>query len=129
MRFMMLMIPNLPDVTPPGWMPNAEAVAAVGRYNEELEKAGVLLALDGLRPPSDGFRVSFAGGAPSVKDGPFAEAKEVIGGYWIIQVGSKEEAVEWATRCPASGNEVIEVRPIFELSDFPPEVRAAAGAA
>ena len=83
-------------------MPDAKAVAAMMKYNESLQKAGVLLALDGLHPPSMGARVSFAGGKPKVTDGPFAEAKEVIGGYWMIQVKSKEEAIEWASRCPAS---------------------------
>jgi hypothetical protein len=97
------------------------------KYNESLQKAGVLLALDGLHPPSMGARVSFSGGKPKVTDGPFAEAKEVLGGYWIIQVKSKEEAVEWAKRCPASDNEVIELRQVQELSDFPADVAAVAG--
>jgi hypothetical protein len=96
------------------------------KYNESLQKAGVLLALDGLHPPSMGARVSFAGGKPKVTDGPFAEAKEVLGGYWMIQVKSKAEAVEWASRCPASSNEVIEVRQVQEFSDFPPDVQKAA---
>jgi hypothetical protein len=85
-----------------------------------------LLALDGLHPPSMGARVSFAGGKPQVTDGPFAEAKEVLGGYWMIQVKSREEAIEWATRCPASGNEVIEVRQVQDVSDFPADVQEAA---
>jgi len=85
----------------------------------------VLLALDGLHPPSMGARVSFEGGKPKVTDGPFAEAKEVIGGYWMIQVKSKEEAIEWAKRCPASENEVIEIRQVQELSDFPADVQEA----
>ena len=89
------------------------------KYNETLRKAGVLLALDGLHPPSMGARVSFAGGRPNVTDGPFSEAKEVLGGYWMIQVKSKEEAVEWASRCPASENEMIEVRQVQEFADFP----------
>jgi hypothetical protein len=96
------------------------------KYNESLQKAGVLLALDGLHPPSMGARVSFSGGKPKVRDGPFAEAKEVLGGYWMIQVKSKEEAVEWASRCPASENEVIEVRQVQEFSDFPADVQEAA---
>jgi hypothetical protein len=96
------------------------------KYNEELEKAGVLLALDGLHPPSMGARVSFAGGKARVAEGPFPEAKEVLGGYWMIQVKSKEEAVAWAKRCPASDNEVIEVRQVQEFEDFTPEVRQAA---
>jgi hypothetical protein len=85
-----------------------------------------LLALDGLHPPSAGARVSFQGGKPKVTDGPFAEAKEVVGGYWMIQVKSKEEAIEWARRCPASDNEVIEVRQVQEFADFPADVQEAA---
>ena len=100
MRFMMLMIPKGYENAAPGTMPDAKAVAAMMKYNEALQKAGVLLALDGLHPPSMGARVSFAGGKPKVTDGPFAEAKEVLGGYWMIQVKSKEEAIEWAKRCP-----------------------------
>jgi hypothetical protein len=126
MRFMMLMIPKGYEKAEPGTMPSAEAVAAMMKYNESLRKAGVLLALDGLHPPSTGVRVSFSGGKPKVTDGPFAEAKEVLGGYWMIQVKSKEEAVEWATRCPASDNEVIEVRQVHEFSEFPADVQEAA---
>jgi len=95
-------------------------------YNESLQKAGVLLSLDGLHPPSMGARVSFSDGKPTVTDGPFAEAKEVLGGYWIIQVGSKREAIEWASRCPAQDNEVIEIRQVQELADFPEDVQKAA---
>ena len=124
MRFMMLMIPNIPTEIP--WMPTPEAVAKMMKYNEALTKAGVLLALDGLQPPDKGVRVTFAGGKPKVTDGPFAEAKEVVGGYWIIQTRTREEAIEWATRCPGDPANVIELRPIFEMSDFPPEVQAAA---
>jgi hypothetical protein len=126
MRFMMLMIPKGYEKAAPGTMPDAKAVAAMMKYNEQLQKAGVLLALDGLHPPSAGARVSFSGGKPTVTDGPFAEAKEVIGGYWMIQVKSREEAIEWATRCPGSDTEVIEVRQVQEMSDFPPDVRKAA---
>jgi hypothetical protein len=125
MRFMMLMIPKGYENAKPGTMPSAEAVAEMMKYNESLQKAGALLALDGLHPPSTGVRVSFAGGKPKVADGPFAEAKEVIGGYWMIQVKSKEEAVEWAKRCPASENEVIEIRQVQEFEDFAPEVQKA----
>jgi hypothetical protein len=125
-RFMMLMIPKGYENAAPGTMPDAKAVAAMMKYNESLQKAGVLLALDGLHPPSVGARVSFSGGKPRVTDGPFAEAKEVLGGYWMIQVKSKEEAVEWASRCPASDNEVIEVRQVQEFADFPPDVQEAA---
>ncbi len=95
-------------------------------YNKALQKAGVLLALDGLFPPSTGARISYADGKPTVTDGPFAETKEVIGGYWIIQVRSREEAIEWAKRAPMSNNEVIEVRQIHEMPDFPEDVQKAA---
>ena len=126
MRFMMLMIPKGYEKAAPGAMPDAKAVAAMMKYNESLQKAGVLLALDGLHPPSMGARVSFSGGKPRVTDGPFTETKEVLGGYWMIQVKSKEEAIEWARRCPGSGNEVIEIRQVQEMSDFPPDVQKAA---
>jgi hypothetical protein len=126
MRFMMLMIPKGYESAAPGTSPDAAAVARMMAYNESLQKAGVLLALDGLHPPSMGARVSFPGGRSKVTDGPFTEAKEVLGGYWMIQVKSKEEAIEWAKRCPGSENEVIEVRQVQELSDFPADVRQAA---
>jgi hypothetical protein len=126
MRFMMLMIPRGYEQAAPGTMPDPEAVAAMMKYNEALQKAGVLLALDGLHPPSMGARVSFAGGKPKVTPGPFREASEVLGGYWMIQVKSKQEAIEWARRCPASENEVIEVRQVQEFSDFPADVQEAA---
>jgi hypothetical protein len=126
LRFMMLMIPKGYEKAAPGAMPDAEAVAAMMKYNEALQKAGVLLGLDGLHPPSMGARVVFAGGKPQVTDGPLIEAKEVLGGYWMIEVSSKEEAIEWAKRCPASDNEVIEVRQVQELSDFPADVQEAA---
>ena len=125
MRFMMLMIPKGYESAAPGTLPSAEAVAAMSRYNESLQKAGVLLALDGLHPPSMGARVSFAGGKPKVTDGPFSEAKEVLGGYWMIQVKSRDEAIAWASRCPAGENEVIEVRQVQEMDDFPPDVQEA----
>jgi hypothetical protein len=124
MRFMMIMIPNIADEA--DWTPDPEAVAKMSRYNEELTKAGVLLGLDGLHPTSKGARVGFSGGGAIVTDGPFTEAKEVIGGYWLIQAKSKEEAVEWASRCPAADGDVIEVRQVYEMSDFPPEVQEAA---
>jgi hypothetical protein len=127
MRFMMLMIPRGYESAAPGTMPDADSVAAMMKYNEQLQKAGVLLALDGLHPPSEAARVTFAGGTPKVTDGPFAEAKEVVGGYWMIDVRSKDEAIQWATRCPAGPNEMIEVRQVFEMSEFPADVQAAAG--
>ena len=126
MRFMMLMIPKGYEKAAPGAMPNAKAVAAMMKYNESLQKASVLLALDGLHPPSMGARVSFSGGKPKVTEAPFTETKEVLGGYWMIEVKSKEEAIEWASRCPASDNEVIEVRQVQEFSDFPADVKEAA---
>jgi hypothetical protein len=126
MRFMMLMIPKGYETAAPGTMPDAKAVEAMMKYNESLQKAGVLLALDGLHPPSMGARVSFAGGKPTVTDGPFAEAKEVLGGYWMIQVRSKEEAIQWASRCPAGDNEIIEIRQVQEFADFPEDIQKVA---
>ena len=126
MRFMMLMIPKGYETAAPGTMPEADAVAAMMKYNEELQRAGVLVTLDGLHPPSMGARISFAGGKPKVTDGPFIETKEVLGGYWMIDVKSKEEAVAWASRCPASDNEIIEVRQVQEMADFPEDVQKAA---
>ena len=126
MRFMMLMIPGGYATAAPDAMPSAEAVQAMMKYNKELAKAGVLLALDGLHPPSSGARVSFKGGKPTVTDGPFAEVKEVVGGYWMIDVRSREEAIEWARRCPASENDMIEIRRVHEMSEFPEDVQKAA---
>ena len=126
MRFMMLMIPRGYETAAPGATPPAEAVAAMMKYNEALKEAGVLITLDGLHPPSSGVRVSFESGKPVVTDGPFTESKEVIGGYWMIDVKSRDEAIAWAKRCPASGNEVIEIRQVHEMSDFPPDVQKAA---
>ncbi len=129
----MLMIPRVyqPDAPPgqraeDGFAPPAEAVARMMKFNEELAKAGALIALDGLHPSSKGARVAFGGGKPTVSDGPFTKAKEVVGGYWLINARSKEEAVGWARRCPASDGDVIEVRQVFEMADFPPEVQKAA---
>ncbi len=126
MRFMMLMIPKGYEQAAPGTLPDPKAVSVMEKYNESLQKAGVLIALDGLHPPSMGARVSFSGGKPKVTDGPFSEVKEVLGGYWMIQARSKEEAIEWAKRCPASDNEVIEVRQVMEFAD-PAVVQAVAG--
>ncbi|MFB6419094.1 MULTISPECIES: YciI family protein [Bradyrhizobium] len=126
MRFMMLMIPVGYETAPPDVQLDPERVAAMMRYNEALKDAGVLITLDGLHPPSMGARVSFATGKPIVTDGPFAEAKEVLGGYWMIEVASRAEAIAWARQCPASPNEIIEIRQVQEISDFPPDVQAAA---
>jgi hypothetical protein len=127
MRFMMLVIPKGYDKAKAGAIPDAEIVAAMTKYNESLQKAGVLLSLDGLHPPSMGARVSFSGGKAKVTDGPFAEAKEVLGGYWMIEVKSKEEAIEWAKRCPMPDGDIVEVRQVQEFEDFPPEVQKTAG--
>ena len=126
MRFMLLMIPRGYAQAAPGTLPEAAAVARMMAYNRELQQAGVLLGLDGLHPPSMGARVSFQGGRPTVTDGPFAETREALGGYWMLDVASRDEAIEWARRCPAGPNEVIEVRQVQEMADFPPDVQAAA---
>jgi hypothetical protein len=126
MRFMMIVIPKGYESAAPNAVPSVEAVAKMQEYNQSLQKAGVLLALDGLFPPSTGARISYIDGKATATDGPFAEAKEVIGGYWIIQVHSREEAIEWARRAPMSNNEIIEVRQIFEMGDFPADVQKAA---
>lgn len=128
----MMMIPRVyqPD-TPAaerageGFTPPAEAVAKMMKYNEELAKAGALISLDGLHPTTKGARVHFASGKAKVTDGPFIESKEVIGGFWMIQVKSKDEAVEWARRVPADNGDVIELRQVFEMSDFPEDVQKA----
>ena len=127
MRFMMLMIPKGYESAAPGTMPDdMKALDAMMAYNRSLTDAGVLRAGDGLHPPSMGARVSFKGGKPMVMDGPFAEAKEVVGGYWIIEVASRAEAIEWAKRCPGGDNETIEVRQVQDVSDWPEPMQAKA---
>lgn len=131
MRYMMLMIPKVYQPgsgakVGEGFAPPADAVEKMSRYNEALAQAGALITLDGLHPPVTGARVAFSKGKASVTDGPYTEAKEVLGGYWMIQAKSKEEAVAWAKRVPAEDGDVIEIRQVFELSDFPDDVRAAA---
>ena len=126
MRFMMLMIPLGYESAPPGVQLDPERVAAMMKYNEALKDAGVLITLDGLHPPSMGARVSFATGEPVVTDGRFAESKEVLGGYWMIEVASREEAIAWAKKCPASASEIIEIRQVQEMADFSEEVQKAA---
>ncbi len=123
MRFMMLMIPKGYEKAEPGTVPDPKAIEAMMEYNESLRKAGVLIALEGLHPPSMGVRVSFSGGKPTVAHGPFPGIKEVLGGYWMIDVKSKEEAIEWASRCPASDNEIIEIRQVQEFADFPKDIQ------
>ena len=133
MRFMMLMIPRAyqPD-TPPderageGFTPPAEAVARMMKFNEELTQAGALIRLDGLHPSAAGARVTFAGGKSTVTDGKLMATKDVVGGYWLIQAASKQEAIDWAQHCPAAEGDVIEVRQVFEMADFPADVRQAA---
>jgi hypothetical protein len=110
---MMLMHPaSFPEA---GSAPPAELVEAMMKYNDELAQAGVLLAIDGLMQPSEGSRVRFGGARPLVTDGPFTEAKELIGGYWVIEASSQEEAVQWATRCPALEGDMIEVRRVQDV--------------
>ena len=123
---MMLMIPKGYEDATPGTMPDAKVVEAMMEYNKALQEAGILLSLEGLHPPSMGARISFSGGTPTVADGPFAEVKEVLGGYWMIQVDSKKEAIKWASLCPASDNEIIEIRQVQEFSDFPADIQEAA---
>jgi len=124
MRFMMIMFPKEYETAKPGWVPDFKSMEKMGKYNEELGKAGVLLALDGLTPPATmSGRVTFKSGKSKVIDGPFTEAKEVVGGYWIIDVKSREEALEWASRIPGQDNEMVEVRRMFEMTDFDPETQ------
>ena len=126
MRFMMLMIPKGYESAAPGAMPDAKAVEAMMKYNKSLQEAGVLLSLEGLHPPSMGARVTFSRAEAKVTNGPFAGARETLGGFWMIEVNSREEAIEWAKRCPASDNEIIEIRQVQELTDFSADVQAAA---
>jgi len=116
MRFMMIMFPG-PDAEA-GVIPDEKILAEMGKFNEDMVRSGVLLAGEGLHPTSQGARVRFPGGKAQVSDGPFAEAKEVVGGFWLIQVKSKEEAVEWASRCPSRGGEMIEIRRVYETEEF-----------
>lgn len=126
MRFMVMMIPDVyKRPVAPDFMPPADAIEKMGRFNAELQKAGVLLALDGLHPPETSARVSFdASGKPAVKDGRAPGAQEALGRYWILQVKSREEAIDWARRCPAFPGDVLEVRKIQEPEDFAPAAKA-----
>jgi predicted 3-demethylubiquinone-9 3-methyltransferase (glyoxalase superfamily) len=131
MRFMMLMIPRVYQAqegrrVPAEFAPSSEAVERMTRYNERLAQAGALVAGDGLHPAEEGARVSFQGGKAQVIDGPFTESKEVLGGYWMIQAKSRQEAVAWAKQCPADEGDVIEVRQVFDSSEWPEDVRKAA---
>ena len=121
MKFMMLMIPAVYQggkKLAPGFVPDPKKVEEMGRYNDELGKEVKILSLNGLHPVTTGARVSFGKGKPTVTDGPFIETKEVLGGYWMVEAGSKEELVKWAQRCPADPGDVIEIRQIFEVEDF-----------
>jgi hypothetical protein len=126
MRFLMLVIPKAYEAADANFAPPADLVAKMTKFNESLRKAGVLLSLDGLHPPAKAARVRFSGGKPTVTDGPFAEAKEMVGGFWMVQVKSREEAVEWARRAPMLDGDVIEVRQVQEIDEFPEDVRRAA---
>lgn len=125
MRFMMIMHPD-PKAYDGDGLPDVESVEKMTVYNKALAAAGVLLSADGLHGPREGFRVRFAGGRATITDGPFSESKEVIGGYWIIQCRSREEAVEWARRIPGGERDMVEVRQLFDMDEFPQEVRDAA---
>ena len=129
MRFMVIVKANKDSEA--GVLPNKKILTDMGKFNEELVKAGVMLAGDGLQPSSKGARVRFSGGKRTVIDGPFTETKELVAGFWLIQVKSKEEAIEWVKRCPnpMDGESEIEIRQVFEASDFgaefTPELREA----
>ncbi len=126
MRFMMIIYPN--EQAEAGVLPTAKEVGAMMEFNKELIDSGKLLSADGLHPSSKGARVRFKDGKPTVIDGPFTETREVLGGYWIIQVESKEEAINWAKRVPLMDDRsFLELRQIFEPEDFPADVRQAAG--
>ena len=124
MRYMMIMFPKDYEIARPGWVPDLKGIETMRKYNEQLAKAGVLIALDGLTPPSTmSARVTFKSGKSTVTDGPFTEAKEIVGGYWVIEAKSREEALEWASRIPGRDNEMVEVRRPFDLTDFTAEVQ------
>src|SRR5947209_15961551 len=121
MRFMVMI--RADKNTESGMLPDEKMLTAMGKYNEELVKAGIMLAGEGLQPSSKGARVKFSGDKRTVLDGPFAETKELIAGYWLWKVKSVEEAIEWVKRCPNPhpGDSEVEIRPLFEASDFGPE--------
>ena len=127
MRFLMMVIPKAYETAKEDFVPPAELMIKMGKFNDSMSKAGVLLSLDGLTHPAKGARVSFAAGKPRVTDGPFAEAKEIVGGFWMIQVRSREEAIEWARRAPMQDGDIIEIRQVQELADFPEDLKKAIG--
>ena len=120
MRFMVLVKANAQSEA--GVLPSRELIAAMGEFNEEMARAGVLLAGEGLHPSSKGARIRFSGAKRTVTDGPFAETKELLAGFWLLQVESRAKAIEWASRAPFGDGEEIEVRQVYEASDFPPEI-------
>lgn len=117
MRFMMILIPKGYETAAPDKLPDMDAAMKMMEYHQVMQKAGVLLACDGLVPPSAGARISYSGGKATVTDGPFTEAKEAVGGYWILQVRSREEAIEWFKRAPVADGDIVEVRQFFEMPD------------
>jgi hypothetical protein len=130
MRFMLLMIPRAyqpgAEAGPEAGMPDPEHVSAMMKFNEDLHRGGHMLSGEGLHPLAKGARITFSGGEPLVTDGPFAEAKEVLGGFWMLQFASKDEAIEWVRRCPAADGDVLELRQVQEMADFSEDVVQAA---
>jgi hypothetical protein len=121
MQFMMLMIPNVyrgNQKFEGGFAPDPAKLEEMGRFNDEFGKAVKILSLNGLHPLSRGVRVAYGKGKPMVTDGPFVEAKEVLGGYWLVEAESKDEVLKWALRCPAEEGDVIEIRQVFDVADF-----------
>jgi hypothetical protein len=110
------------------FVPTRELVTAMRKYSDDMRKAGVLLLAEGLHPSSKATRIKMSGGTREFTDGPFTQAKETIAGFWLIQVKSREEALEWASRCPLAEGEIVEIRPVFENTDFPPELRSKSAA-
>ncbi len=127
MRFMLLV--KADKNSEAGVMPPKELFAEMGKFNEEMAKAGVMLAGEGLQPTSKGARISYTRGKPKVTDGPFPAAKDLVAGFWVVQVKSKQEAIDWASRAPFGEGAEVEIRQVFEASDFPPEVFSAEDAA
>ncbi len=126
MRFMLFIYPN--ESAEAGRLPTAEEVGEMTKFNQEMIDAGVMLGGEGLQPTSKGARITFSNGKPTVTDGPFTETKEIVGGYWMIEVNSKEEAIEWAKRVPLMDeHSFLELRQVFDAEDFPADVREAAG--
>ena len=127
MRFMLLV--KADKNSEAGVMPPKELFAEMGKFNEEMAKAGVMLAAEGLQPTSKGARISYTRGKPKVTDGPFPGAKDLVAGFWLVQVKSKQEAIDWASRAPFGEGAEVEIRQVFDASDFPPEVFSAEDAA